>query len=99
MSLEKLPEWVPEIGTIAELTPYGDREKLPFEISKISEFATAYHARVISIEKFSSSSYNIRLEGLDNTITITPYDNHPVYLQPWNPSSDFIRSVQVVLSF
>ncbi|MCX6736346.1 MAG: hypothetical protein NTZ13_04650 [Candidatus Parcubacteria bacterium] len=56
MSLEKLPDWVPEVGTIVEVTP-----KCPSTFYK--KAITSYRSKVILVTKREDDSYTVTLDG------------------------------------
>jgi hypothetical protein len=55
MALEKLPYWVPEVGTLVEITPVSH--------VCLSDDSLNYRAKVISVERTVGYNYKIQLAG------------------------------------
>ena len=74
-NLEKLPAWVPDIGTVVEICPVG-QQFLPHTALR------NYRAKVISVAKIGTFYYQIQLEEYGEKIMLN-IGNDEAHLEGW----------------
>ncbi len=74
MALEKLPEFVPEVGTIVSITvqKWQPEKEIDRFFDCRLKGCESYRARVISVSKTQDGLYLVEVEGLHETIYIKP---------------------------